>query len=41
MKVARNFFWLLVMTKYEKNKCHPTYRSYLKHAWRLAKEITL
>lgn len=26
------------MVKYHKNKAHPTYKSYLRHAWELARE---
>jgi len=39
MKTIKIFF-ILLQLKYKKNKMHPTYYSFVKHAWRLAKEVT-
>ena len=40
MKTIYNFIILLKWTRYWKNEIHPTYWSYIRHAWKLAKEIT-
>lgn len=39
MSTLLNFLSLLWMSGFKKRKYHKTYRSYLRHAWKLAKEI--
>jgi hypothetical protein len=38
MKTIYYFFWLLNL-RYRKTPMHPTVYCYLRHAWRLAKEL--
>jgi len=39
MKTVKEFLRLLWISRYKKSPIHKSYCHYLRHAWRLAKEI--